>query len=157
MRPAFPGRPSSSPSKACALRHNGAAQWTIVQADLANAQQADRVGCRVGCRVGRRVWRSPIPVARVESAAMTFIAAASRGPVRPPRQDADPMRSHPPVTDLVMRAADSDQQTSDALIERHAPLTWSICRRRQPSGADADDVGQSAWLQFVDQLDRGVR
>jgi len=81
MRQAFPGRPSSSPSKAGALWPNGAAQWTIIQADLANAQQADYVGCRVGCRVGQQVWRSAIPVARVESAAMIsrLIPAGARG------------------------------------------------------------------------------
>jgi RNA polymerase sigma factor (sigma-70 family) len=61
------------------------------------------------------------------------------------------MRSEPPVTDLVTRATDSDQQARDALIERYAPLIWSICRRHQLS---AGDVGQSVWLQLVDQLDR---
>jgi RNA polymerase sigma factor (sigma-70 family) len=63
-------------------------------------------------------------------------------------------RNDPPVTDLVMRARNSDQQAWDALVERYAPLIWSICRRYRLSGADADDVGQTVWLHLVDQLDR---
>ncbi|MGH3185465.1 MAG: sigma-70 family RNA polymerase sigma factor, partial [Streptosporangiaceae bacterium] len=34
------------------------------------------------------------------------------------------------------------------------PLVWSICRRRQLSGADAADVNQSVWLQLISQLDK---
>jgi RNA polymerase sigma factor (sigma-70 family) len=63
-------------------------------------------------------------------------------------------RNDPSVTDLVMRARSSDQQAWDALVERYAPLIWSICRRYRLSGADADDVGQTVWLHLVDQLDR---
>jgi RNA polymerase sigma factor (sigma-70 family) len=53
------------------------------------------------------------------------------------------------VTDLVARARDDDQQAWDALIELHAPLIWSICRRYQLGDADA---AQTVWLQLVDQL-----
>jgi RNA polymerase sigma factor (sigma-70 family) len=63
-------------------------------------------------------------------------------------------RNDPSVTDLVMRARNSDKQAWDALVKRYAPLIWSICRRYQLSGADADDVGQTVWLYLVDQLDR---
>ena len=63
-------------------------------------------------------------------------------------------RNDPPVTDLVMRARNSDQQAWDALVQRYAPLIWSICRRYGLGGADADDVGQTVWLHLVDQLDR---
>jgi RNA polymerase sigma factor (sigma-70 family) len=58
------------------------------------------------------------------------------------------------VTDLVRRAQDGDQQAWDALIERHAPLIWSICRRHRLGGADAEDVAQTVWLRLVDQLDK---
>jgi RNA polymerase sigma factor (sigma-70 family) len=58
------------------------------------------------------------------------------------------------VTDLVARARDGDQQAWEALVERYAPLIWSVCRRRGLDEADAKDVGQSVWLQLVDQLDR---
>jgi RNA polymerase sigma factor (sigma-70 family) len=66
--------------------------------------------------------------------------------------DAGPMRNDPPVTDLVMRARNGDQQAWDALVERYAPLIWSICRRYRLGSADAEDVNQSVWLTLVDQL-----
>src|SRR5215469_18746025 len=58
------------------------------------------------------------------------------------------------VTDLVARARDGDQQAWDALVERHAPLIWSICRRYRLGGADAEDAAQAVWLRLVDQLDK---
>jgi RNA polymerase sigma factor (sigma-70 family) len=58
------------------------------------------------------------------------------------------------VTDLVARARNGDKQAWDDLVERYAPLVWYICRRRQLSDADADDVAQSVWLQLVSQLDK---
>ena len=64
------------------------------------------------------------------------------------------MRNDPVVTDLVTRATGGDKQAWDALVERYAPLIWSICRRHRLVGADADDVGQGVWLQLVDQLDK---
>jgi len=62
------------------------------------------------------------------------------------------MRNDPPVTDLVKRAKDGDQQAWDALVERYASLIWSVCRRYRLSSADAEDVNQSVWLTLVDQL-----
>jgi RNA polymerase sigma factor (sigma-70 family) len=58
------------------------------------------------------------------------------------------------VTDLVARARNGDKRAWDDLVERYAPLVWSICRRHQLCGADADDVHQSVWLQLVSQLDK---
>ena len=63
------------------------------------------------------------------------------------------MRDDPCVTALVTRARKGDQQAWDALVERYAPLIWSICRRHRLSDADAEDVGQSVWLQLVSHLD----
>ena len=63
--------------------------------------------------------------------------------------DGDPL-----ITGLVTRARNGDKQAWDALVERYAPLIWSICRRHQLGGSNAEDVGQSVWLQLVDQLDR---
>ncbi len=64
------------------------------------------------------------------------------------------VRDDPVVPDLVTRARNGDKQAWDALVERYAPLIWSICRRHRLSGADADDVGQSVWLHLVDQVDK---
>jgi RNA polymerase sigma factor (sigma-70 family) len=58
------------------------------------------------------------------------------------------------ATDLVTRARDGDQQAWDALIERYAPLIWSICRRYQLADADGEDVAQTVWLRLIDQLDK---
>ena len=64
------------------------------------------------------------------------------------------MCDDPSVTDLVTRARNDDKQAWDALVERYAPLVWSICRRHGLSDADASDVGESVWLQFAGQLDQ---
>ena len=63
-----------------------------------------------------------------------------------------PIPGDAPVTDLVMRARDGDRQAWEAIVERYAPLVWSICRRYRLADADANDVGQSVWLQLVDQI-----
>jgi RNA polymerase sigma factor (sigma-70 family) len=62
------------------------------------------------------------------------------------------MSTDQPVTDLVTRARNGDKQAWDALVERYAPLIWSICRRHRLDGADADDVGQRVWLLLMDHL-----
>ena len=50
------------------------------------------------------------------------------------------------------RARNGDKQAWDELVDRYAPLIWSICRRYRLRRADADDVGQGVWLRLVDQL-----
>ena len=55
---------------------------------------------------------------------------------------------------LVSRARGGDKQAWDALVERYAPLIWSICRKYRLAYADADDVGQNVWMRLVDQLDK---
>jgi len=65
---------------------------------------------------------------------------------------ASPIHDHSSVTDLVRRARGGDQQAWNVLVERYAPLIWSICRAYRLGGADTDDVGQTVWLQLVDQL-----
>jgi RNA polymerase sigma factor (sigma-70 family) len=69
-------------------------------------------------------------------------------------KDPAPMSDDPSVTDLVTGAANGDEQAWNALVERYAPLVWSICRRHRLGDADADDVGQSVWLQLTAQLDK---
>jgi len=68
--------------------------------------------------------------------------------------EAAPVPGDPPaVTELVTRARNGQQRAWDALVERYAPFVWSICRRYQLSGADADDASRAVWLHLVDQLD----
>ena len=56
------------------------------------------------------------------------------------------------AADLVTRARNGDRQAWDALVERYAPLVWSICRRHRLGAAEAGDVGQTVWLRLVDEL-----
>lgn len=58
------------------------------------------------------------------------------------------------VVDLVSGARSGDQRAWDALVAQFASLIWSICRRYRLGDADAEDVGQSVWLQLVDHLDQ---
>ena len=62
------------------------------------------------------------------------------------------MSSEHPVTGLVARAKAGDKQAWDALVERYAPLIWSICRRHRLDAADAADISQNVWLHLVDHL-----
>ena len=69
------------------------------------------------------------------------------------RATADPARDDPLMPDLVTGARTGDKQAWDALVERYAPLIWSICRGHGLGRADAADVAQVVWLHLVDQLD----
>lgn len=62
------------------------------------------------------------------------------------------MRDDPIVIALVARARDGDQPAWDKLVERYAPLVWSICCRYRLSDADAHDAGQNVWLRLVEYL-----
>jgi hypothetical protein len=44
------------------------------------------------------------------------------------------MRNDPVVTGLVTRARNGQEQAWDTLVERYAPLIWSICRRQRLGG-----------------------
>ena len=63
------------------------------------------------------------------------------------------MRDDSPTADLVLRARKGDADAWDALVERFAPLIWSICGRYSLGRADAHDVGQYVWLRLVEQLE----
>jgi len=62
------------------------------------------------------------------------------------------MRDDPSVVALVARAAGSDQDAWNELVERYAPLVWTICTRYRLSSHDIEDVGQNVWLLLVEQL-----
>ena len=63
------------------------------------------------------------------------------------------MRDDSPTADLVLRARKGDADAWDALVERFAPLIWSICGRYSLGRADSCDVGQYVWLRLVDGLE----
>jgi RNA polymerase sigma factor (sigma-70 family) len=67
---------------------------------------------------------------------------------------APPVPAATSVIDLVTRARTGDQQAWDALVERYAPLIWSICRGHRLGDADAGDVAQRVWLQLVRHIDQ---
>jgi RNA polymerase sigma factor (sigma-70 family) len=76
-----------------------------------------------------------------------------------PRADQDLIPDGEPVCDdpvatLVMRARTGDNRAWAGLVDRYAPLIWSICRRYGLDAADAQDVGQSVWLHLVNHLGR---
>ena len=70
------------------------------------------------------------------------------------REDVDPTYDDSVVMHLVARARGGDIRAWDTLLERYAPLIWSICRKYRLGPADAEDVGQSVWLCLVAQLDK---
>ena len=79
-------------------------------------------------------------------------AVTARAPCGSAREDPGHRCDDPVVIDLVARARGGDKQAWDALVERYAPLIWSICGKYRLGRADAEDVGQSVWLCLVDQL-----
>jgi RNA polymerase sigma factor (sigma-70 family) len=62
------------------------------------------------------------------------------------------VRDDPYVVALVARAADGDEGAWDEIVDRYAPLVWSICARYRLSAADIEDVGQTIWVGLVKQL-----
>src|ERR1700734_1361455 len=64
------------------------------------------------------------------------------------------MRDDPSVVALVRRASGGDQDAWNELVERYAPLVYTICARYRLSRDDVEDVGQSVWLLLVEQLSK---
>ena len=62
------------------------------------------------------------------------------------------MRDAPSVIALVERAVNSDQTAWNDIVERYAPLVWSVCARYRLNEADIEDVGQTVWLLLVEHL-----
>jgi len=54
---------------------------------------------------------------------------------------------------LVSQAAAGDRDAWGEIVDRYAPLIWSICRGHCLGSADAAEVAQAVWLHLVDQLD----
>ena len=85
---------------------------------------------------------------------MTAEAASTTPGVTTKREDGAPTNDNPQVITLVRGASNGEKEAWDALVERYAPLIWSICRRYRLGGADAEDVAQAVWLKLVDPTDR---
>jgi RNA polymerase sigma factor (sigma-70 family) len=62
------------------------------------------------------------------------------------------VRDDPAVVALVVRAADGDQAAWNEIVERYAPLVWSVCLRYKLGRQEIDDVGQSVWLLLVENI-----
>ncbi len=62
------------------------------------------------------------------------------------------MRDDPRVVALVTRATGGDQDAWNELVERYAPLVYTVCTRYRLSIHDIEDVGQNVWLLLVEQL-----
>jgi RNA polymerase sigma factor (sigma-70 family) len=62
------------------------------------------------------------------------------------------MRDDPSVVALVTRATGGDEGAWNELVERYAPLVYTICTRYRLSNHDIEDVGQNVWLLLVEQL-----
>src|SRR5215467_654688 len=62
------------------------------------------------------------------------------------------MHNDPLVVSMVARAAAGDQSAWNEIVERYAPLVWSICLRYQLNRQDVDDVGQSVWLLLIENI-----
>lgn len=63
------------------------------------------------------------------------------------------MRDDPLVIALVAKAANGDRAAWNDLVERYAPLVWSICVKYRLDRPDIDDVSQSVWLLLVEKID----
>jgi RNA polymerase sigma factor (sigma-70 family) len=66
----------------------------------------------------------------------------------------DPAPDYSLVTDLVARAGNGDELAWAALVERYAPLIWSVCRSYRLTRADSEDVAQVVWLNLASQVGR---
>jgi RNA polymerase sigma factor (sigma-70 family) len=62
------------------------------------------------------------------------------------------MRDDPRVVALVTRASGGDPEAWHELVDRYAPLVYTICTRYRLSNHDIEDVGQNVWLLLVEQL-----
>jgi len=62
------------------------------------------------------------------------------------------MRDDPVVIALVGRAAAGDEGAWNEIVDRYAPLVWSICGRYQLGHEEIHDVGQTVWLLLVEKI-----
>jgi RNA polymerase sigma factor (sigma-70 family) len=53
---------------------------------------------------------------------------------------------------VVTRALGGDTAGWNEIVDRYAPLVWSVCGRFQLSASDREDVAQNVWLLLIQQL-----
>ena len=58
----------------------------------------------------------------------------------------------PSAAALSARAAAGDQRAWDEIVERYAPMVWSIGTRFRLSDRDLEDMAQNVWLLLTEQL-----
>jgi hypothetical protein len=63
------------------------------------------------------------------------------------------MPDEPPPTSLVTCARNGDKRARGMVVERRAPIIWSICRLHGLSSRDTDDVDQSVCRRLVERVD----
>jgi RNA polymerase sigma factor (sigma-70 family) len=61
---------------------------------------------------------------------------------------------HRQPAELVRDASRGDASAWSALVDRFAPLVWSIARNYRLSQQDAADVSQTTWLRLAEHIDR---
>jgi RNA polymerase sigma factor (sigma-70 family) len=63
-------------------------------------------------------------------------------------------KDHREPAELVRDASRGDAGAWSALVDRFAPLVWSIARGYRLSDQDAADVSQSTWVRLAEHIDR---
>lgn len=89
------------------------------------------------------------PVSASSGGELTSEGATCASPVR---GSAAAAAGLPAAGVLVGRAQDGDRSAWDQLVERFAPLIWSVCHWYELCRPDTDGVAQAVWLQLVNQL-----
>lgn len=56
------------------------------------------------------------------------------------------------VAELIDLAKGGDRAAWDELVDRFAPLVWSVCQRFGMSWEDIEETGQNVWLILVESL-----
>lgn len=56
------------------------------------------------------------------------------------------------VAELVARAEEGDSAAWAELVNRYAPLVWTICKQFRLQDAECDDIGQMVWLGLLESL-----
>jgi RNA polymerase sigma factor (sigma-70 family) len=58
-----------------------------------------------------------------------------------------------PIDALVAEARNGSQEAWNGIVDRYAPLVWSVCHSYRLSSTDAADVSQTVWLRAVEHLE----